>query len=72
MIIIAGSIDANIPAIDLYVSDTHGICVDDRIVNASFLINDLNIAKTSLGDFPSHVSYYHLEFEKRYLLWLMV
>ena len=62
--IIAGSIDANIPAIDLYVSDTHGICVDDRIVNASFLINDLNITKTSLGEFPSHVSYYHLEFEE--------
>ena len=60
----AGSIDANIPAIDLYVSDTHGICVDDRIVNASFLINDLNITKTSLGEFPSHVSYYHLEFEE--------
>ena len=60
----AGSIDVNIPAIDLYVSDTHGICVDDRIVNASFLINDLNITKTSLGEFPSHVSYYHLEFEE--------
>lgn len=60
----AGSIDANIPAIDLYVSETHGICVDDRIVNASFLINDLNITKTSLGEFPSHVSYYYLEFEE--------
>ena len=60
----AGSIDVNIPAIDLYVSETHGICVDDRIVNASFLINDLNITKTSLGEFPSHVSYYHLEFEE--------
>jgi hypothetical protein len=60
----AGSIDASIPAIDLYVSETHGICVDDRIVNASFLINDLNITKTSLGEFPSHVSYYHLEFEE--------
>ena len=60
----AGSIDVNIPAIDLYVSDTHGICVDGRIVNASFLINDLSITKTSLGEFHSHVSYYHLEFEE--------
>jgi len=60
----AGSIDANIPAVDLYVSESHGIGVDEGIVNASFLTNDLNIIRSSLSEFPSHISYFHLEFEE--------
>lgn len=60
----AGSIDANIPAVDLYVSESHGIGVDEEIVNASFLTNDLNITRSSLQEFPSHISYFHLEFEE--------
>ena len=60
----AGSIDANIPTVDLYTSEHHGIGVDDRIVNAAFLTNDLNIIKTRLQDFPHEIKYYHLEFEE--------
>ena len=60
----AGSIDTNIPANDLYTSEHHGIGVDDRIVNAAFLTNDLNIIKTCLQDFPHEIKYYHLEFEE--------
>ena len=59
----AGSIDANIPTVDLYTSEYHGIGVDDKIVNAAFLTNDLNIIKTDLQDFPHEIRYYHLEFE---------
>lgn len=59
----AGSLGANIPRKDLLVSDCHGICVDGKIVNASFLVNQINIYKDDDGNYPFQVDYFHLEFE---------
>ncbi|MHA3959947.1 Hint domain-containing protein [Synechococcus sp. LTW-G] len=59
----AGSLGANIPRKDLLVSDCHGICVDGKIVNASFLVNQINIYKDADSNHPFQVDYFHLEFE---------
>jgi hypothetical protein len=59
----AGSLRASTPSIDLFVSESHGIGVEGKIVNAAFLVNDVNIVKTQPGDFPSEISYFHLEFD---------
>jgi hypothetical protein len=64
----AGSLGVGIPRKDLLVSRCHGIWVDGRIVNASFLENGINIAQVSEEDYPECIQYYHLEFDEEVLV----
>jgi hypothetical protein len=64
----AGSLGDGIPCNDLWVSRCHGIWVDGRVVNASFLENGVNIAQVSEEDFPDCIQYFHLEFDDEVLV----
>jgi hypothetical protein len=64
----AGSLGVGIPRKDLLVSRCHGIWVDGRIVNTSFLENGINIAQVSQEDYPECIQYYHLEFDEEVLV----
>jgi hypothetical protein len=64
----AGSLGEGIPRKDLLVSRCHGIWVDGRVVNASFLENAVNIAQVAEETFPECIQYYHLEFEEEVLV----
>jgi hypothetical protein len=63
-----GSLGEGIPRKDLLVSRCHGIWVDGRVVNASFLENGINIAQVSEEDYPECIQYYHLEFDEEVLV----
>ena len=64
----AGSLGDGIPCNDLLVSRCHGIWVDGKVVNASFLENDVNIAQASEAEFSGCIQYYHLEFDEEVLV----
>jgi len=64
----AGSLGDGIPRNDLLVSSCHGIWVDGRVVNASFLENGVNIARVAEEEFAHCIQYYHLEFDKEVLV----
>lgn len=64
----AGSLGENIPRTDLLVSEAHGIHIDRKIVNAKFLVNQLNIYKDNPGLYPDAIHYFHLEFEDEVLV----
>jgi hypothetical protein len=64
ILIRANAIEDGVPSRDLYVSESHSMYVDGRIVNARFLVNDLTITKTSPCEFAESVRYFHLEFEE--------
>lgn len=64
----AGSLGNNIPKADLLVSEAHGIHVDRKIVNATFLINQLNIYKDNPGVYQEAIHYFHLEFDDEVLV----
>jgi hypothetical protein len=64
----AGSLGDGIPCIDLLVSRCHGIWVDGKVVNASYLENDVNIAQASEAEFSGSIQYYHLEFDEEVLV----
>ena len=64
----AGSLGNGIPCIDLLVSRCHGIWVDGKVVNASYLENDVNIAQASEAEFSGCIQYYHLEFDEEVLV----
>lgn len=68
MVIRANSLGDGVPSKDLYVSESHGIYADGKIVNASFLENGLSISKASLDDFMTSIQYLHLEFEEEVLV----
>ncbi len=59
-----GALAECIPSRDLLVSGSHGLHVDGRIVNARFLVNDVNIYIDSVKQYPHFISYYHLEFDE--------
>jgi len=63
VVIRAHSFANGIPTNDLYVSEAHGIYVDQKITNAIFLVNGINITKSTSGDFPDTIRYFHLEFD---------
>ena len=65
----AGSLGSQRPHSDLLVSGSHGLFVDDKIVNACFLENGINIYKDlSLVEQPE-IKYFHLEFEDEVLVY---
>jgi hypothetical protein len=64
----AGSLGKNTPKTDLLVSEAHGIHVDRRIVNAAFLVNQLNIYKDNPRLYPEAIHYFHLEFDDEVLI----
>ncbi|MEB3173438.1 MAG: Hint domain-containing protein [Cyanobacteriota bacterium] len=68
MVIRANSLEDGVPNKDLYVSESHGIYADGKIVNASFLGNGLTISKASPDDFKASIQYLHLEFEEEVLV----
>ena len=64
----AGSLGESIPHADLLVSGAHGLLVDSRIVNACFLLNDLNIYFDESFLSSHQIRYYHLEFDDEVLV----
>ena len=64
----AGSISPGIPKKDLKLSEGHGVYADGRIINASYLINEISITKDTIEQHPDSVEYYHLEFEDEVLV----
>lgn len=56
-----GSLGPNVPSRDLYVSHDHAMFIDGVFVDASQLVNGVNVTR----DFPGGrmVDYFHLEFE---------
>lgn len=68
MVIRAHSLEDGVPNKDLYVSESHGIYADGKIVNASFLGNGLTIFKASPDDFKKSIQYFHLEFQEEVLV----
>jgi len=68
MVIRANSLEDGVPNKDLFVSGSHGIYADGKIVNASFLENGLTIYRASPDDFKTSIQYLHLEFEDEVLV----
>jgi hypothetical protein len=68
MVIRANSLEDGVPNKDLYVSESHGIYADGKIVNAWFLRNGLTITKASPDEFKSSIRYFHLEFDDEVLV----
>ena len=68
MVIRANSLEDGVPNKDLYVSESHGIYADDKIVNACFLENGLTITKASPDEFKASIRYFHLEFDDEVLV----
>jgi hypothetical protein len=68
MVIRADSLEDGVPNKDLYVSESHGIYADGKIVNACFLENGLTITKASPDDFKASIRYFHLEFDDEVLV----
>lgn len=64
----AGSLGKGVPYEDLLVSGSHGLHVDDKIVNACFLENGINIYKDTTLVSMQEVKYFHLEFEDEVLV----
>lgn len=64
----AGSLERDSPHKDLLVSEFHGLLVDDRIVNACFLVNGINIYKDRSFESEPEVKYFHLEFDDEVLV----
>jgi len=55
----------NVPSNDLFLSPNHALCIDDLLINAGALVNNLNIQNTfSLEPFK----YYHIELDTHELL----
>ena len=68
MVIRADSLEDGVPNKDLYVSESHGIYADGKIVNACFLENGLTITKASPDEFQASIRYFHLEFDDEVLV----
>ena len=68
MVIRANSLEDGVPSKDLYVSESHGIYADRKIINACFLENGLTIFKAMPDEFKTSIRYYHLEFEDEVLV----
>ena len=65
----AGSLGKGMPHEDLLVSGFHGLHVDGRIVNASFLENGINIYKDISLASMREIRYFHLEFDDEVLVY---
>ena len=60
-----GALGNNLPHRDLYVSPDHAMFVDELLINAGALVNDISIIKTQ----PKETfTYYHIELENHCLL----
>lgn len=68
MVIRANSLEDGVPNKDLYVSESHGLYVDGKIINACFLENGLTIAKALPDYFKTSIQYHHLEFNDEVLV----
>ena len=68
MVIRANSLEDGVPNKDLYVSESHGIYADGKIINACFLENGLTITKASPDEFKTSIQYFHLEFDDEVLV----
>jgi hypothetical protein len=68
IVIRANSLEDGVPSKDLYVSESHGIYADGKIINACYLANDLTISKASSNQFKTSIQYYHLEFDDEVLV----
>ena len=55
--IAANALSNNVPRRDLWVSPDHALLIDDLLVPAQLLLNDLNVYRGA----PARVTYYHLE-----------
>lgn len=64
----AGALGCGLPFADLLVSESHDLHVDERIVTAAHLVNELNIYKDPVSAHPIEVRYFHLEFEDEVLV----
>lgn len=62
------SIELGLPHSHLYVSGSHAIHVDGRLVNACFLENGISITRAEINEFPDCIQYFHLEFEDEVLV----
>ncbi len=66
----AGALGGGSPRRDLYVSSDHGILIEGHLVQASALVNDRTICRTT----PEHwspqrpITYYNLEFQEHELI----
>jgi hypothetical protein len=61
----AGALGENIPSRDLFVSPDHALLVDELLINAGALVNDISIIKTE----PTETFiYHHVELENHALL----
>jgi hypothetical protein len=59
------AIDLNIPARDLWVSPGHAICIDNVLVHASKLVNDVSIVQEKIVE---SITYFHIELENHEIL----
>ena len=61
----ANALGENVPSNDLFLSPNHALCIDDLLINAGALVNNVNIQNTySLEPFK----YYHIELESHELV----
>ena len=68
MVIRANSLEDGVPNKDLYVSESHGIYADGKIVNACFLENGMTVTKATPDAFKASIRYFHLEFDDEVLV----
>lgn len=61
----AGALGNNLPVRDLYLSPDHALLVDDLLINAGALVNNVSILKTQPQDV---FTYYHIELDCHALL----
>ncbi|MEM6613532.1 MAG: Hint domain-containing protein [Cyanobacteria bacterium P01_C01_bin.72] len=59
-----GALGNGLPTKDLHVSPDHALLVEDLLINAGALVNDISIVKT----YPEQYVYYHVELENHALL----
>ncbi|MEA5392273.1 Hint domain-containing protein [Cyanobium gracile UHCC 0139] len=66
----AGALGGGSPRRDLYVSSDHGILIEGHLVQASALVNDRTICRTTPEDWSPHrpITYYKLEFQEHELI----
>jgi Hint domain len=62
----AGAFQDNVPCRDLVVSPAHALLVDDVLIQAGALVNDVSIVREH--DVPDVFSYYHIEVDDHSLI----